>query len=55
MFKDSEFTNGEIYTFVKYGVQIAGLDAEGTTNVYDTKIKYAFLLAQIEESFYIRY
>lgn len=39
---------------MKFAVQVAALDLE-EGNLRMAKIKYAFLLAQLEQNFFIRY
>ncbi|TNV74030.1 hypothetical protein FGO68_gene14997 [Halteria grandinella] len=53
VFRDLKATEGEIQAFVKFAVQVAGLENE--ESLMQAKIKYAFLLAQIEQNFFIRY
>ena len=44
----------ELKVFMRFVGQVAGIDVEEKGNIMQAKIKYSFLLAQLEQNFYIR-
>lgn len=54
IFKDLPLSEQELSVFMRFVGQVAGMDLETAGSIMKAQIKWSFLLAQLEQNFYIR-
>ena len=54
VFSGLSMTEEELSVFMRFVGQIAAMNLEEAGNVMKSQIKWSFLLAQLEQNFYIR-
>ncbi|CDW73821.1 UNKNOWN [Stylonychia lemnae] len=50
-----DLTDEEVDAFIFYAAKVTGIDFAEKDNILSVKIKHSFLLAQLEQNFYIRF
>ena len=54
-FKDLELSEELMTAFLRFSGEVAGLDSDEKESMMGVKVKYSFLLSQIEQNLYIRF
>ena len=54
IFRELHLTDLELSVFMRFVGQVAGMNLEEAGSVMKAQIKWSFLLAQLEQNFYIR-
>eukprot|EP00347_Sterkiella_histriomuscorum_P022899 403336739 len=55
LFQSLNITSDEMDAFLRFSTQIAGIDTHEKDNILSVKIRHSFLLAQLEQNFYMRF